>query len=650
MPPNPTGRVIEHLRRTVLLRDEAAWTDGALLEQFLRKRDATAFAALVHRHAPMVWGVCRRMLPQDQDAEDAFQATFLVLVRRAASIRPRDQVGNWLHGVAQRVALSAHATLARRRSRERQVIAMPEAATASSDADDFHAVLDLELSRLPRRYRTAIVLCDLGGRTRKDAAQQLGIPEGTLSGHLSRGRALLAKRLARHGVGASAGVGATLLVEPVQAAPASLVSAVIEGAAPGTAAAISARTLTLVEGVNHAMFVSKLKKTVAIVAVIALLGTGATVGWFSQATRADDNGNEIAQAPAQAPKGKKPETPARPDGGDFLVFRLRNAEAAAVAKVLDELLGGKHAEGLRFVADPRSNSVLVRGTASQIGQVKELIQRLDEIDVNPSPPTKVPGSPREKGNQPADGRVETMLFPLKYARAQEMAATLQELHGGRGPEQLRIAADPGSNSIVVRVRVSQKELVEDVEALIRRLEVATQDRLRVETEEQRILEQGREKDRLRAVFEEQARTVAPTGLVTVRQAKRILKLAAGYATSAEGLGLAVLGTSSDGSAATKDQWDEALRANHLHIVYPQPRRFALNVDSGSPSDSPNTGVLAVSEILILMSADRDPSSILIRSGETYRSFAKLQPRVAQLLRELLKEVQQKAPASKDPGS
>src|SRR6266700_1028874 len=118
MPNERTGRVIEQLRRTVLLRDEAAATDGQLLERFVSQRDQAAFAGLVHRHAPMVWGVCRRILPQHQDAEDAFQATFLVLVRKASSIVPRDMVGNWLYGVARRTALKAKTAAARRRAKE----------------------------------------------------------------------------------------------------------------------------------------------------------------------------------------------------------------------------------------------------------------------------------------------------------------------------------------------------------------------------------------------------------------------------------------------------------------------------------------------------------------------------------------------------
>src|SRR5262249_3382873 len=153
---------------------------------------------------PMVWGVCRRVLGSHHDAEDAFQATFLVLVRKAASVRPAALVGNWLYGVAHRTALGARADIARRRRRERQADAMPEPAARRERDRELSAALDAELSRLPEKYRAAVLLCDLGRRTRRDAARQLGIPEGTLSGWLSRGRALLARRLTRHGLGLSA--------------------------------------------------------------------------------------------------------------------------------------------------------------------------------------------------------------------------------------------------------------------------------------------------------------------------------------------------------------------------------------------------------------------------------------------------------------
>src|SRR5262245_49655577 len=206
------SRVIRTLRRPTLPHEEAGLTDGQLLERYVRGREEAAFAALVRRHGPLVWGVCRRVLGSHHDAEDAFQATFLVLVRKAASVRQPEQVGNWLYGVAHQTALKARTMRARRRTRERQVADMSDIEAPHQDEPrDVQGFLDQELSRLPNKYRVAISLCDLGGKTRKAAARQLGLPEGTLAGRLTRGRALLAKRLAQRGVALSAGALAVAL-------------------------------------------------------------------------------------------------------------------------------------------------------------------------------------------------------------------------------------------------------------------------------------------------------------------------------------------------------------------------------------------------------------------------------------------------------
>src|SRR6516162_5757113 len=149
------SEVLQHLRRAVLLREGAGMTDGQLLDCFIGRRDQAVLGALVRRHGPMVWGVCRRVLQGDHDAEDAFQATFLVLVRKAATVMPREMVGNWLYGVAYQTALKARATAARRKARERQVVEMPEAAAVAQDVwSDLQPLLDQELSRLPEKYRS----------------------------------------------------------------------------------------------------------------------------------------------------------------------------------------------------------------------------------------------------------------------------------------------------------------------------------------------------------------------------------------------------------------------------------------------------------------------------------------------------------------
>src|SRR5215510_5167446 len=163
------SEVIQHLRRAVLLREVAGLTDGQLLKDYLGHRHEAALAALVQRHGPMVWGVCRRVLRNYHDAEDAFQATFLVFVRKGASIASRELVANWLYGVAHQTALKARSTAARRKVRERQVTEMPEPAVTEEDLwRDLQPLLDEELSRLPNKFRTVVVLCDLEGKTRRE--------------------------------------------------------------------------------------------------------------------------------------------------------------------------------------------------------------------------------------------------------------------------------------------------------------------------------------------------------------------------------------------------------------------------------------------------------------------------------------------------
>src|SRR5436305_12300035 len=155
----PTSLVslIEHICRAV-----PSDGDGELLGRFVERRDERALAELVERHGPMVWGVCRRLLGH-HDAEDAFQATFIVLVRKAASVKPREMVGNWLYGVARQSALQAR-TAARRRAREIQVTQMPDTEAPQDRWADVRPILDEELSRLPYHYRAVIVLYDLEGR------------------------------------------------------------------------------------------------------------------------------------------------------------------------------------------------------------------------------------------------------------------------------------------------------------------------------------------------------------------------------------------------------------------------------------------------------------------------------------------------------
>jgi RNA polymerase sigma factor (sigma-70 family) len=284
--PTQIDEVVQLLRRTVHQQVNDGLTDGHLLTRFIEHRDRAAVTALVQRHGPMVLGVCRRILRDPHDAEDAFQATFLVLVRKAPSVRQRELVANWLYGVAHQTALKARAMRARRGGRERQVEVMPET-EAPQLADtwrDLQSCLDQELSRLPEKYRVAIVSCDLEGKTRKEVARQLGLPEGTVAGRLNRGRSLLAKRLSRNGVALSSGTLAAVVAQNAATAsvPPALLSSTIEAAtqfALGEAAvgAISVNVAVVTEGVLKTMLLNKLKGVVALlmlaVGLVALGGT-----------------------------------------------------------------------------------------------------------------------------------------------------------------------------------------------------------------------------------------------------------------------------------------------------------------------------------------------------------------------------------------
>jgi RNA polymerase sigma factor (sigma-70 family) len=259
-------------------------SDRELLVRFIATRDEAAFAELVRRHGRMVLAVARRVTGHSQDAEDAFQAAFLVLARRASQIRQPDQLANWLYGVAYRTALEARA--ARRRVLEQPVSAVPDstAPLPQDDHADVRRVIDEELAALPEKYRTAVVLCDLEGLTRAEAAVKLKIPEGTLSSRLAHARKMLAARLVRRGVTATAsGLAVTLGREAVGGAvPRELLHntahaaalMMTRGAMPHDLVPPSVSHLT--EGVMKLMLATRLRTSIAAAALACgLLGLGA---------------------------------------------------------------------------------------------------------------------------------------------------------------------------------------------------------------------------------------------------------------------------------------------------------------------------------------------------------------------------------------
>jgi RNA polymerase sigma factor (sigma-70 family) len=268
-----------NLRQAVIREDTACVTEAELLDRYVQNKDEAAFEALLERHGQMVWGVCRRTLDNLQDAEDAFQATFLVFVRKAASVRPQSMLGNWLYGVAYHTALKARTLISKRKLKETQVMMMPDSAGVKKDMwSDLIPVLDRELSRLPDKYRSVIVLCDLEGKTRQEAACQLGLPGGTVASRSARGRAMLAKRLGGYGLALSGGALAALLSENIASAgvPTVLASATIKTAsltAMGqavTTGLVSANVAALTQGVLKAMLITKLRLATA---VLLMLGT-----------------------------------------------------------------------------------------------------------------------------------------------------------------------------------------------------------------------------------------------------------------------------------------------------------------------------------------------------------------------------------------
>jgi polysaccharide biosynthesis/export protein len=279
-----TNRVITCLHRVAFLQERGGVTDAQLLERFLARGEEIAFEELLRRHGPMVLGVCRRVLGDSHDVADAFQATFLVLIRQAASIVPRSRVGPWLYGVARRTALKARSSVARRRRAERDAVrGRPHATPPADTGGDLRPLLDEELGRLPEKYRAALVLCMLEGKSRKEAAGLLGWTEGTLSGRLARAKTLLGDRLKRRGVAIAGAALATALAESAAGAevPASLVvttaraAAALAGSAVANAVSIPVAALT--EEVVKAMLISKLKAVVGVLVLVVGIGLGAGV-------------------------------------------------------------------------------------------------------------------------------------------------------------------------------------------------------------------------------------------------------------------------------------------------------------------------------------------------------------------------------------
>lgn len=309
------GVVLQHLRRLSAVQSPSVTPDGDLLERFLVRRDEAAFAELVRRHGPMVLNVCRGVLHNLHDAEDVFQATFLVLAQKADRVRQREAVGSWLCGVAYHLALKARAAIQRRRRSEERA---EERTVADPLLDmtlrELRQMLLEELQRLPEKYRLPLILCYLEGRTQAQAAKQLDWDKEVLRGRLNRGRSQLRARLTRRGLTLSAGVFVSAFSSASAALPAVRVEAAVKAALASAAGQevgrfVSEQVAALAEGAIRTLFAGHSKLIVILVLALGSLITGAGL-WARHQIAAGASAAGVIE-PAHTPPRPKAK-PAKP--------------------------------------------------------------------------------------------------------------------------------------------------------------------------------------------------------------------------------------------------------------------------------------------------------------------------------------------------
>jgi RNA polymerase sigma factor (sigma-70 family) len=359
------GGVLRQLKRLLGTGGLDGLNDGQLLERFTARGDEAAFTALVGRHGPMVLGVCHRLLRGGADADDAFQATFLVLFRRARTLERRASLAGYLYTVAYHAALRARAEAARRRGQERQVADMPRADRRAEEVwRDLQPVLDDELNRLPDKYRDPVLLCYVEGKTNEEAARLLRLPTGTVKSRLSRARDLLKGRLARRGVTLSAGLLAAVLAEKASAAvPSRLVATTLQTTlllAAGRATGAAAPAAALAEGVLKAMFATRLKIATAVLLAAGALAVGLGLGASARPA--------LAQLQAEAAAPADPPPAAAPQKKAAAPEEKKEIEITGRVRALD----GKPVAGARLAAISR---VLLRFSTWE----KEVFDRTERL-------------------------------------------------------------------------------------------------------------------------------------------------------------------------------------------------------------------------------------------------------------------------------
>jgi RNA polymerase sigma factor (sigma-70 family) len=322
-------------------------SDGTALERFIHRKDPDAFALLVRRHGAMVFAVCRRQLGDFHDAEDAFQATFLVLSRRAASVSPRDAVGNWLHGVAYRTALRIRSRRARILAKERAMNDLPHPEFSSPEStDELRLILDREICRLPDKYRLPVILCELEGRPRREVAVQLLLAEGTLSSRLANARRILARRLSRTGLslcGPALVFAVCAETDAVSPRLTRMAEILATSGRPGT---VNPHVLKLAKEEGNQMFFAKLLK----VACAGLVGTALVAGLGRGAMHVyagDPPAERAAAVPPPAPRAR----PALPGEKNELQIMVETSVCEG------DPLGNRKDGTLKIVAAPRMTTL-----------------------------------------------------------------------------------------------------------------------------------------------------------------------------------------------------------------------------------------------------------------------------------------------------
>jgi RNA polymerase sigma factor (sigma-70 family) len=338
MAKRPLPTLLRYLHRLRAAQGEAALPDKALLQRFRKEGDQAAFEVLLWRYGPMVWGLGRRLLGTEQDAEDVFQATFLVLARRAGAVGKPGSLGSWLHQVAFRLALRVRAKAAKRTAAEKRRPSLSTAAPPATPTDlaarrQLRAVVDEEVAGLPGKYRAPVILCYLQGKTYAEAAEQLNLPKGTVSIRLLRARQLLRGRLTRRGLAFPAGALAGLLAQEAAPAmvPGHLVGSAFRagisfaGGQAVTGAVVSAQAVCLMKGVLQAMFWTRVKIATAV--VLTVLGVGLGL-WAYQPAAAETSDRGTRAAPKPAGKAADKDKTGRPkDLIPALVEALQDEDA-----------------------------------------------------------------------------------------------------------------------------------------------------------------------------------------------------------------------------------------------------------------------------------------------------------------------------------